>query len=323
MIDSPTTSADLHIDYAPIDEGIFSTTGDVIYYPVRHHSPAAARCLVDLMRDRRHRQVQIEGPTDIKNRLGELALPHDLPIAIYSYFEMTATPVDPTATEAKPQTTRAGAFYPFCLYSPEWQALTVAREIGAKCRFIDLPWADVARHDRTANRYADGEMRRSAYVDRVCRELGVEGFDGVWDTMFEIDPTLSVDEYLRRCHTLCYNMRMADGYASTVDLAREVEMARFIDEARKKDDGPVLVVTVGYHSFALYARVTCIDFSGNREPSPSLRGREPEPTPSPSLKGRESDAEDALSGLDRGIIRNRGIALTPYSYTRLDGLKGY
>ena len=299
-------------DY-PIDEGVFSTTADVVYFPVRHHSPAATRCLVDLMRDLRPRHVLIEGPSDFNDRLGELALSHDLPIAIYSYFEMTARPVDDDAVDARPETVRAGAFYPFCVYSPEWQAIVAAREIGARCRFIDLPWADVARHDRTANRYADAEMRRSSYVESVCRELGVDGFDGVWDTMFEIDPALGVDEYLRRCHTLCYHMRLADGYASEVDLAREREMARHIDEV--KADGPVLVVTGGYHSFALYARVNGRDFSGNRERPEMGKG-----TDDIDEKVDSGDASPSRIGVS---IRSRGIALTPYSYARLDSLTGY
>ena len=44
---------------------------------------------------------------------------------------------------AWPTASRRGAYYPFCVYSPEWQALQTGGEVGAEVRFIDLPYADL------------------------------------------------------------------------------------------------------------------------------------------------------------------------------------
>ena len=121
----------------------------VVFFPVRHHSPGCARRVVELARRMRPDALLIEGPSDFKDRFAELYLPHTLPIAIYSFVRLA-------------DQRRRGAYHPFCIYSPEWQALTVAKELGAAARFIDMPWADIARIDEVANRYADRGMRRNA-----------------------------------------------------------------------------------------------------------------------------------------------------------------
>ena len=48
----------------------------VAWLPVRHHSPACARRVRELARRMKPAVVLIEGPSDFKDRLGELYLPH-------------------------------------------------------------------------------------------------------------------------------------------------------------------------------------------------------------------------------------------------------
>src|SRR5262249_2227101 len=145
------------------------------------------------------------------DRLDELFLPHRPPLAVYSYVRV-------------PGGARLGAYYPMCEHSPEWQALQAAHAPDVPVRFIDLPWAGVAApltlpspsggegnnafpspsggegrvRGEPANRYGDAEFRRSDYIGRLCRRLGVEDFDALWDTLFELDPGLSVETYLER-----------------------------------------------------------------------------------------------------------------------------
>src|SRR5690606_31392767 len=104
-----TISSEIHPD-------ILRTDGRLVFFPVRHHSPAAARLVRQLALAMRPSAILIEGPADFNERLAELDLPHRLPIAIYSYTQLG-------------DGTRRGAFYPFCLYSPEWQALRTGREL--------------------------------------------------------------------------------------------------------------------------------------------------------------------------------------------------
>ena len=53
----------------------------------RHHSPACARLAKSLIESQRPRYVLIEGPADFNDRIDELFLAHQLPVAIYSYCQ--------------------------------------------------------------------------------------------------------------------------------------------------------------------------------------------------------------------------------------------
>src|SRR5262249_41701174 len=143
------------------------------------------------------------------------------------------------------------------------------------------------------------EFRRSDYVARLCRRLGVDDFNALWDSLFELDVGLTVETYLERCHFLCGNMRLLEGAGPEADRRREAFMAAVDRKAAGEKKGPVMVVTGGYHSVALYARLNGGDApAGLTEPA--------EYTPRPPEAGEE-----------------RGLALTPYSFERLDALTGY
>jgi hypothetical protein len=287
-----------------LDPSLFSLDSDLIFFPVRHHSPTAARLLRQLIDDYNPAALLIEGPSDFNDRIAELSLPHRLPIAIYSYFQQA-------------DETRRGAFYPFCLYSPEWQAIVAAQSRKIPVQFIDLPWADRPR-DQTLepnsleNGYSDEPLHRGDYIAALCDELGLEDLDAVWDQLFEIDSTLTLEDYLERCHYFCWHLRQSSGPVDPSDLARESFMVEQIWEAIDRYapqfapsssqpipdqpvpvQRPIVIITGGFHSSALHAAI-----HSGRSANPAT------PTPTaPHL--------------------NQGIALTPYSYERLDGLTGY
>jgi hypothetical protein len=265
---------------------IFSCSGQVVLFPVRHHSPTAAIMVWQLIREIKPTAVLIEGPFDFNDRMDELSLAHELPIAIYSYVRLA-------------DDRRRGAYYPFCIYSPEWQAMIAARECGATARFIDLPFASIAAEDDRTNRYSDTNFERGKYISQLCQRLGVDTFSAVWDTMFELDQQITPQEYLRRMHLFCGQMRLVDETPNEVDRQREAFMASQIRQAMQSSNGRIVVVTGGYHSLALHARL-----NGNSSESSLVEPLEYEMTP--LVAGEE-----------------RGIAITPYSYERLDSLRGY
>jgi Family of unknown function (DUF5682) len=277
---------------------LWNPNSRLILFPVRHHSPAAARLVPELIRQRRPGVVLIEGPSDFNPRLRELLLPHRLPIAIYSFLRT-------------PEGVGRSAYYPFCEHSPEWQALLAGQKTEAVVRFIDLPWADLASEpEEPSNRYADAELARSRYIGMLCERLGVEDFHALWDTLFELDAGLSIETYLRRCHELCGHCRLLEGAGRSSDRRREAFMAAMIRQALEETPGNVLVVTGGFHSLALHARL--------KGPPAGASGLCGPVAGAPGL----CEPEECVPGtLPEGF--ERGIALTPYSFERLDSLTGY
>ena len=255
---------------------------------VRHHSPACARLVAARIRALQPAYVLIEGPADFNARLDELALPHRLPIAIYSFLADDAN--------------HHGSWSPFAEHSPEWQALAVGRDVGAALRFIDLPaWHDA--FTETLNRYADveddaEEARAQAYLDALAHKLGVDGRDALWDQLFEDDTDLDALAASLAAHF--EHLRGSDP-GSSGNRAREASMAEWIGWAVAQDRGPVLVVCGGYHAPAL-ARLW----------------------PAARVRYGAGDAEPAtpVPGDRDGPVRH-GSYLVPYTFKRLDAFTGY
>ncbi len=269
-------------------------SADVVYFPVRHHSPACAMLLARLMDELQPAAVLIEGPSDYNEYFDELLLGHQLPIAIYSYFRSAGD------GETDAGTTHQGVYYPFCEYSPEWVALNRGRQANADVRFIDLPWSQSAGDDRTTHRYADAELRRGRYVRALCERLQVEDFDDLWDRLVESRAEIKLAEYLHRAHSLCFHIRQWEESVSVSDRKREAFMAGQIASTQENVQGTVLVVTGGFHSSALVARSEGLRCPGIDDPDPS----------------------EPATAVAKAIV-DRGLALTTYSYERLDSLTGY
>ena len=280
------------------DRNIVDLDSQVIFFPVRHHSPTCARLIRELASEIRPQAILIEAPFDFNEHIEQLYLAHQLPIAIYSYLRLS-------------DDTRRGAFYPFCVYSPEWQGLQIAKELNIAVEFIDLPWAEIAGIALTTNRYGDREFRQNTYVANLCTKLGVKDLNELWDLLFEIDPHLTLTEYLDRSHQFCFHSRLSDGNFSPTDIPREEFMANCINKAMSTYSGQILVVTGGLHSYALFNRIHNL------------------PLEQFLIEDKENKTAEQNLNLSSSITNTpqptseKGIALTPYDYQRLDALTGY
>lgn len=225
---------------------------------IRHHSPACARLVRDSVEQLRPAWVLIEGPADFTPRLGELRLPHTLPVAIYSYCQFQ--------DHQRPGT---GAWTPFAEWSPEWQALQAAEVVGAQACFIDLPvWALSADDTDDANTHY--HQRQQAMLD-AC---GMESSDALWDHLFE-------DEAQQACLpealALWFEQLREGSCGSEQDRQREAYMASWIAWAVAQNSGPVLVVCGGWHAPAL-SRLW-------RDADPTERPPAPEPAEPGAVSG--------------------------------------
>ncbi|ANZ39564.1 hypothetical protein BBK82_29455 [Lentzea guizhouensis] len=199
-----------------------------VFVGVRHHSPACARLVAATIAEQQPAYVLIEGPADFNERIDELLLGHELPIALFSYSDDHAS------------------WAPFCDYSPEWVAIAEARGCGAEVRFIDLPAWHESFHD-VSNRYADAELRYAEVVERLCAEFAVDNVDVLWDHLFESEQEpRGLAEY--------FDLVRGTATADVGDAAREEYMARWVRAAvHDAGERPVVVVTGGFHTPALQA----------------------------------------------------------------------
>jgi hypothetical protein len=96
-------------------------------YGIRHHGPGSARAVVQELDRRRPDIILIEGPPeadDLVRWVADAGL--QPPVALLGY--------------AADNPSRA-AFWPFAVFSPEWQAMRWAVEHEVPVRFFDLPYA--------------------------------------------------------------------------------------------------------------------------------------------------------------------------------------
>ena len=101
-------------------------TDRIVYFPIRHHSPACARYLERIIRTRKPQTILIEGPASFTSLIPLVLHPKTkTPFAIYTSFvsEEPETRDAMTKAAALLGPPRHAAYYPFCDYSPELVAL--------------------------------------------------------------------------------------------------------------------------------------------------------------------------------------------------------
>jgi hypothetical protein len=133
---------------------------------IRHHGPGSARAVVAALEDIQPDAILIEGPPEA-DKIVELAgdSQMDPPVALLAY--------------ATDDTTKA-AFWPFAVFSPEWQAVRYALKAGVPVRFCDLP---------AAIQFASSPRNRTKVVVDPLAELATaSGYDDPerwWDDVIE------------------------------------------------------------------------------------------------------------------------------------------
>jgi hypothetical protein len=138
---------------------------------IRHHGPGSARSVAAALHELRPDAVLIEGPADAGPLLA-LAAQAGMtpPVALLAY-----------ATDQPAHS----AFWPFAVFSPEWQALTWALTNDVTVRFCDLPAAMVL-----AGREPESERRprRGVRADPLATLSAAAGYDDPerwWDDVIE------------------------------------------------------------------------------------------------------------------------------------------
>ena len=137
-------------------------------YGIRHHGPGSARSLRQALAELEPDVVLIEGPPEADG-LVELAGEEEMrpPVALLGYV-----PGEP----------KTAAFWPFAVFSPEWQAIRYALGAGVPVRFCDLP----AAHQLAMS--GRGDPARTDPVSELAAAAGYDDPERWWEDVVEHVP---------------------------------------------------------------------------------------------------------------------------------------
>lgn len=240
-------------DLAEIDRlftGSFDMEGQVVYFPVRHHSPACALHLRRTIERFRPELILIEGPSDSAELLPYIADEQSVPpfCIYYSYDDK-----DGKVSEEKE---KYRAYYPFLAYSPELVAIREGARSHTPVRFIDLPYAlrlinKIEEEPQTQFYYNENkEYEVNTYTAMIARKAGCRSFAEFWESRFELDAAnLETQAFVRNLFHLGYFMRLAtpeNEISLKEDQLRETYMAEEIRKALP-DNKKILVVAGAFH----------------------------------------------------------------------------
>ncbi|WP_395727474.1 DUF5682 family protein [Nakamurella sp.] len=204
-------------------------------FGIRHHGPGSARAVLTALQEWEPDRVLIEGPVEADPLVAFAADPELVPpVALLAYRN------DEPA---------AAAFWPFAVFSPEWQAVHWAAGHGVPVGFIDLP-AGVLLADETRSAPDDPAVR----TDPIGLLAGAAGYDDAerwWDDVIEGrrdgDPFDTFDAVTEAMTAVRAERPEIDERT----LRREAHMRKVLRAAVKAGGERVAVVCGAWHAPAL------------------------------------------------------------------------
>ncbi len=282
----------------------------MVWFPIRHHSPACARHVEQLIHRRRPWAVLVEGPPSFDDVIGHLIDPGAaMPLAIHAHVVNTLGDGGDgdRGGDGGEAARRRGVYFPLCDYSPELVALRAGAAVGARLGFADLDYADPAWLDGTDGAHALVDEHRyaaSTALTALADRMGCRDHNELWDHLVE-SAELDTEALVAAVSTYGLLTRWGStgavdpgaAAAGDLDTVREGAMVARVrawaaERAETGATGPIVVVTGAYHTAVLPERYAA-DPPAAARPAPG--GRRP------------------VAG--HGLVR--------YSFDRLDALSGY
>lgn len=137
-------------------------------FGIRHHGPGSARSLRQALEEFRPDAILIEGPADADPLVGFVAADTMAPpVALLAYV---------------PDSPARAAFWPFAVFSPEWQAMRYGVDHAVPVRFCDLPATNVLAADD------DTRGDRTDPLAALASAVGYDDAERWWDAVVESVP---------------------------------------------------------------------------------------------------------------------------------------
>lgn len=236
----------------------YDLSSNVVYFPVRHHSPVCSFHLKKVIDAYKPQVILIEGPSDANSVIPYIGDEDtEAPVCIYYSY-----------TDEKKLVTEEGekykCYYPFLDYSPELLAIRESKKRNVLAEFIDLPYAEILinseegkglRKTEEKNSYNDDYLfQKSKFINSLCEKQGCRSFNELWEMLFEIDGLkVETESFIKNMIAFCYLSRCFESEEMMKEdgcIAREKYMSSKIKEFTSKYN-KILVVTGGFHTSGL------------------------------------------------------------------------
>jgi hypothetical protein len=211
------------------------TSAGTAVYGIRHHGPGSARSVRAALAGQRPDIVLIEGPPEADELVALAADPEMRPpVALLGYV---------------PGEHRQAAFWPFAVFSPEWQAIAYALDAGVPVRFCDLP----AAHQLALKAVGDEQperppRRRADPVSDLAAAAGYDDPERWWEDVVEHVPGPAVFEALAEAIAI---LRTDTEDLDSRDAVREAHMRRVLRRTVREGFERIAVVCGAWHVPAL------------------------------------------------------------------------
>jgi hypothetical protein len=205
-------------------------------FGIRHHGAGGARSLLRALRVLEPDCVLVEGPPDANDLL-----------PLLGHADMT--PPIALLLHAKDDPSRA-VYYPFAVFSPEFQAILYALEQQITVRFMDLPQA----HQLTDHPNRSGEAHLAPEPDDVAadplgwlaRAAGFSDGERYWE--FLVEQRRSDEDVFAAILEAMTALRLESNVLESREAQREAFMRQSIRKAQKDGFKRIAVVSGAWHS---------------------------------------------------------------------------
>jgi hypothetical protein len=253
-------------------------------FGIRHHGPGSARSLLKSLQTIKPDIVLVEGPADATEMLPWLAHEEmEPPVALLVYH---------------PDNPKRAGFFPFAVFSPEWQGIQYALHQNIPVRFMDLPQGYFLASE-TKLAMPDGSV-----METLAKAAGYKHYEQYWNALveqrqddnelfagvFEMMIALR-DEAAKNRGVRLPTMSQEEREGERLAEAREAYMRETIRKAQGEGFKNIAVICGAWHS--------------------------------PALHVEKSDAKDDAALIASLPTTDVESAWVPWSYSRLASWKGY
>ncbi|MGL4608701.1 MAG: DUF5682 family protein [Trueperaceae bacterium] len=213
-------------------------------FGIRHHGPGSARSLLTALQDLQPDIVLVEGPADATDMLPWLAHEEmEPPVSLLVY---------------RPDNPKRAGFFPFAVFSPEWQGIRYALQQNISVRFMDLPQGVFLANDIKL------AMPDGGVMETLAKAAGYKHYEHYWNALveqrsddsqlftgvFEMMIALR-DEAAKNLETRLPTMKPEEKEGERLAEAREAYMRQSIRNAQREGFKKIAVICGAWHSPAL------------------------------------------------------------------------